>query len=238
MLIGDADDRSLATGQVEDFPSHCILCVVRHLDNFFLSGQGHGFEFGLALAPDTLAVDVVAAAVAQRCPIAMPRDWKHKPAQRRRPVEPEQSQASVSLTEPPQRCAPARLADEVEDKPVDGTGAQKRQQFAAPEARAISFFENALRREQPRSKGVAHPKARERVLKTCLLTDDRMVALHRGPRQPEIGNLPKGRGLRISRSARFRKKATVRATYSACRLKPANMQLATVPRPLRINRYA
>ena len=69
---------------------------------------------------------MVAAAVAPRRAVAEPGDWKQKPAQCRRLVEPARHQAGISTTEPSYRNAPAQLANEFEDEPVDDPDAQKR----------------------------------------------------------------------------------------------------------------
>src|SRR3546814_14415758 len=93
-----------------------------------------------------------------------------------------------------QTCA-LPISDEVEEEPVDGARAQKRQQLAAPESRVIHPIKNAPGREQARPEGVAHAESGQGVLEPRLFADDGIATLHSGPGQAEVGKAAKRPGV-------------------------------------------
>ena len=71
----------------------------------------------------------------------------------------------------------SRFAREVKDPAVDDSRPERRPQFRLPKGRVIGARKQALCRQNTRSDGMAHPEARERVLKPGMFANHRMTAL-------------------------------------------------------------
>lgn len=101
-------------------PSGCERCHSVRLCNLT---SVDFFQLALALAPDTMTVDVIAAGVLQRCAVAQVCDREQESVQHRGLVEAAQVPTGVPATEPDQRDAPAARTDGVEYVSIDDAGA-------------------------------------------------------------------------------------------------------------------
>lgn len=173
------------------------------------------------LAPDAIAIDMVATAVFEGFATTKPGERQHEALGERQPVGRSQYRSGVVRIDFFDQIIQSACTRMVKHEPIDQAGTQARLQTLPPGFGVVGSVYQALCRQPARSHRIAQPESCQRVLKPRVLADHRFFALHRCAWQSDISETVEAVRILylqpgVEFEIRYRRRKMLRLVAKAC----------------------